>query len=194
MSVVYLKNFLFESFLEIIIKASVADFIFSKIPCFQHILLNKYRRMRLKCEKYYLRRILFRHHKKQHLDYKSLIAKQLNESCKSCLGNKDQKLMFLVMSRSGVRFVFEHLFFASTTDRASKIARPKSRAPRQKFFHPWHSKCTFLCPIKMMLRISNFFLHLVETNFFYQKKVTEFNTSQNELAFYQIYFYRISVL
>ena len=36
-----------ESFLEIIIKVSLAEFTFSNISCFQHILLNTFRRMRL---------------------------------------------------------------------------------------------------------------------------------------------------
>ena len=35
-----LKNVYSENFLQIIIKASVVEFIFSKIPCFQHIFLN----------------------------------------------------------------------------------------------------------------------------------------------------------
>ena len=47
-----------------------------------------------------------------------------NESCKSCLGDKEQKAMLLVVSRSDVHFSFDHPFFA------------KSRAPRKKFVHP----------------------------------------------------------
>ena len=31
----------------------MAEFIFSKIPCFQHILLNTFRQMRLKYDNYY---------------------------------------------------------------------------------------------------------------------------------------------
>ena len=68
------KNFCSEKFLQIIIKASVEDFIFSKIPCFQHILLNAFRRMRLKYEKSSFRRALFQT-LKQHSDLKSLIVK-----------------------------------------------------------------------------------------------------------------------
>ena len=37
---------------QIIIKASVAEFIFSEVPGFQHILLNNYRRAYLKYENY----------------------------------------------------------------------------------------------------------------------------------------------
>ena len=50
-----------------IIKALVADFISSKILCFQHILMNTFRRMRLNYENYSLRRILFQT-LKQHSD------------------------------------------------------------------------------------------------------------------------------
>ena len=53
-----LKNFWSENFLEIIIKPCVADFIFSRTPCFRHILLNTFRRIRLKHEYYSLRHIL----------------------------------------------------------------------------------------------------------------------------------------
>ena len=57
-----------------IIKAPVADFIFSKIPCFQHIVLNTFRWMRFKYENYSLRYILFQALQQQS-DYISLIAK-----------------------------------------------------------------------------------------------------------------------
>ena len=57
----------------------MADFIVSKIPCFQHILLSTFRRMRLKYEKYSLRSILFYALKKQS-DYKSIIAKTFDGS------------------------------------------------------------------------------------------------------------------
>ena len=53
----FLRNFVRKKFLQNIIKASVADFIFSKIPCFQHILLNTWRKC-LKYENFSLRRIL----------------------------------------------------------------------------------------------------------------------------------------
>ena len=41
-----------EKFLQVIIKASPANFIFSKNPCFQHALLNTLRQIRLKYENY----------------------------------------------------------------------------------------------------------------------------------------------
>ena len=56
------------------IKASLAEFAFSKIPCFQYILLKTFKRMRLNYVNCFLRRILF-YILKQHSDYKSLIAK-----------------------------------------------------------------------------------------------------------------------
>ena len=43
--------------MQILIKASVVDFIFSKIPCFQQIPLNAFRRIRLNYENYSLRRM-----------------------------------------------------------------------------------------------------------------------------------------
>ena len=45
--------------------------------------------------------------------------------------------MFLVVSRSDVHFGFDHPFFECPIGRARKIARPKSRAPKKKFVHPW---------------------------------------------------------
>ena len=51
-------------------------------------------------------------------------------------GNKEQKAMFLVVSRSDEHFGFDQSFFACPIGRASKIARPKSRARRKKFVHP----------------------------------------------------------
>ena len=54
-----LKNICSENFPQFIIKASTAEFIFSKVKCFQHILLNAYSRVHLKHENYSLRGILF---------------------------------------------------------------------------------------------------------------------------------------
>ena len=56
---VALKNICSEMFLQTMIKGSVTELIFSKIPCFQHILLDTFRQMRLKHENYSLRGILF---------------------------------------------------------------------------------------------------------------------------------------
>ena len=75
-------NFYSQSFLQIIIKASVADLIFSKTLCFQHfmlltsILMSTFRRMPLKDENYSLRPIFFKV-LKQRSDYKNLNAKYL---------------------------------------------------------------------------------------------------------------------
>ena len=72
------QEYLFGNFLQIIVKGSVADFKFIKIPCFQHILLNTFRWMRLKHGNYSLSRILFQTFKK-HSHCKSLIAKTFDE-------------------------------------------------------------------------------------------------------------------
>ena len=61
MSVAVCKNFCSGKFLQTIIKVFVADFVFSKIPCVEHILLNTFRRMRLKHENYSLSVSYFRH-------------------------------------------------------------------------------------------------------------------------------------
>ena len=64
---------------KIIIKTFVVEFIFSKILCFQHNLLVRFSQMRLKYEKYSLRRILFQT-LNQYSVRKSLIAKPFDGS------------------------------------------------------------------------------------------------------------------
>ena len=54
-----LKNIYSEVTVQIIIKTSVAEFIFSKIPCSHYILLNTFSWIRLKYEIYPLRDTLF---------------------------------------------------------------------------------------------------------------------------------------
>ena len=49
-----------------------------------------------------------------------------NESCRSYLGNKKQKLMFTVVSRSDGHFGFECPSFVCPIVRASKTAFPKN--------------------------------------------------------------------
>lgn len=44
--------------------------------------------------------------------------------------------MFLVVSWSDVHFGFERPFFGVPDQVLNKIAPPKSRAPRKKFFYP----------------------------------------------------------
>ena len=67
---------------------------------------------------------------------KSFIAKNFwwnynkNESFKPYFGTKEQKLFFLVVSQSDLRFEFD---FANPVFFANKIARPKNRARRCKF-------------------------------------------------------------
>ena len=53
------QEYLSGKFLKIIVKGFVAGFICSKILCFQHILINTFRRMRLNYENCSLRCILF---------------------------------------------------------------------------------------------------------------------------------------
>ena len=48
MSGAILKNICSKDILQIIVKESVVESIFSKILCFEHILLNTFRWMRLK--------------------------------------------------------------------------------------------------------------------------------------------------
>ena len=139
--------------LQIIIKASLAEFIFSKIPCFQHIfLLNTFRRMCLNYENCSLRRILFYNlvPRAQSLSSSSYRGDEVayfrlqkphceniwwkhitHISCKNHFGKKEQKAMFLVVSRLDVHFGFE-----CPVGGTSKIARPKNRAPRKKFVYP----------------------------------------------------------
>ena len=66
-------------------KASLAEFILSKIPCFSYILLlNAFRRMRFREESY------FRHSNNIHTtngSFQRLSLKIDNENHMSCLGN-----------------------------------------------------------------------------------------------------------
>ena len=73
------QDFCSENFLQIIIQPSVPNFIFSKVPCFQHILLNTCRWILLKYEKYSLRLIFFQT-LKQHSDCKSFISKTFDRN------------------------------------------------------------------------------------------------------------------
>ena len=56
----FLKNVASKKFLQIITEAFVAEFNFSRIPCFRHVLLNTFERIPLKYENYSLRDY-FRH-------------------------------------------------------------------------------------------------------------------------------------
>ena len=61
------------------IDVSIVEFIFSKSPCFLHIFINNFRRIRLKYENLPLRDILFQIFK-QHSDRKSFIPKTFNRN------------------------------------------------------------------------------------------------------------------
>ena len=122
-------------------KASGAEFIFSKIPSFQHILLNPIRRMSLNYENCSLMSILFQT-LKQYADYKSLFAKTFDEntlkmnaiSAIQVIKNKKQCFQFFLHITSAL--VLSAHILACPIGRASKIARRKSRAFRKKFVHP----------------------------------------------------------
>ena len=96
-----LKSICSENFLQINTEASVVKLIFREAPCFQHIHMNNFRRMRRKYEHFSLRGILFQIFK-QHSCYKGFIAKTFDGNMlkdhKSYLDNKKQKAMFLVVS------------------------------------------------------------------------------------------------
>ena len=119
------------------------QFIFSKVPCFQHILLKIFRRIRWLYENFSLKSILFQT-LKQHLDYKSVIAKTFG---RCYLGNKEQKAMFLVMSRLDVHFAFERPFFcvpiagAQVKFCAQKIGRLVRNLSTPATPSPWAVKC-----------------------------------------------------
>ena len=66
-----------ENFLETIIRISVVIFIFIEIPSSRHILLNTFRRMRLKYENHFWEASYFRHSNRYVAawKYKSFIAR-----------------------------------------------------------------------------------------------------------------------
>ena len=57
----YSQEYLLGKFLQIVIKVFVAEFIFSKILCFQNILLNTFRLVTLSYENYSFEGSYFRH-------------------------------------------------------------------------------------------------------------------------------------
>ena len=67
-----------------------------------------------------------------------------NESFKSYLGNKEQKLLFLVVSQLDlpIEIDFAPVFFCVPYQGANKIARPNNRARRSKFVQPWFANDT----------------------------------------------------
>ena len=75
----FLRAFVQESICKQYFKIFVVDFIFSKIPCFQHIHLDRFRQIDLKYENYSLGHILFQT-LTRHSDDKSFIAKTFGES------------------------------------------------------------------------------------------------------------------
>ena len=52
-----------------------------------------------------------------------------NESCKSYLGNKEQKAMFLVVFRSNVHFDFACPFFAYPNGLERNFSSPENATP-----------------------------------------------------------------
>lgn len=101
----------------------MAEFIFSKVPRFQNILLNTCRRVALKYENYYLRGILsstFKKYSSSNLDlqkpycnnFRWIYIKNWNY-----LGNKT---ISAVVSQSDVHFGFACLFFLRAHSGAQK--------------------------------------------------------------------------
>ena len=85
----------------------------------------------------------------QKLNCKNFWRKHIrNESFKCYLGNKEQKAMFLVVFRSDVHFGFLAPIFL----RPILLVRPKNRAPRKEFVHPWVAK-SCLRPESAPLRV-----------------------------------------
>ena len=115
---------------------------FSKIPCFQDILLNTFSSTCLNYENYSLRRILFQT-LKQYLDYRSLIAetsdgnalKMKAVSVIQVMKNKERCFQLCLDRRSTL--VLSPIF-------ECPIGHPKSRAPREKFVQPEHLKTQHL--------------------------------------------------
>ena len=72
----------------------MAEFLFSKIPCFRRACLNTFRRMHLKYEKY----SYFRHSNSSQttkISLQKLFMKHIkNEGCNCYLSNKKQKAIF----------------------------------------------------------------------------------------------------
>ena len=87
--VAFSRIFVPKIFCKMNIKVSVPEFFFSKIPWFNNILLNTYRRMRLYYESCSSKLRLQKPYCKKIKNETLLIIK--NESCKCYLGNKNQK-------------------------------------------------------------------------------------------------------
>ena len=171
MCVVALKTIFLAIFLPIIIKEFVANFIFIKMPCFQHIFLNTFRWMRLKYENYFLKRILFQTFK-QHSRCKSLIAKTFDEirikmkTASPIQVTKKKKNIASSCFSIDVHIEFNFaspffFFFSCPIGRANKLGRPKKRAWRSKFVQPCCEKCLVLikvagCTSATLLKL-NFF-------------------------------------
>ena len=79
-----LKFATLKIFLGVIVKASVIEFTFCKNPCFQHVLMNNFRRIRLKYASYSLIGILFSAFK-QHSGYNGDVMLYLHEATKALL-------------------------------------------------------------------------------------------------------------
>ena len=116
-----LKNICSDKVLQVIINAPAVLFTFSILLCFQRILLNTFRQMRLNHESYSLKYFLFyafKQHSGNCLKLQSLIAKTFrwklveNESRKFYAGNNEQKSMFPVIYQSDMLFRFACLFFS----------------------------------------------------------------------------------
>ena len=150
------KNIRSEHFLQIIIKVSVAEFVFSKIPYFQHILLEHLWTNAFELWKFFFQEHLI-------LDIKTTFRLQKphckyfwwkhikNENCKCYLGNKNQNAMLLVLSRSDVHFGFEHPFLCAWSGAQIKLLARKIGRLERNLSSPEHE-------LKLRNRWSNFLI------------------------------------
>ena len=134
----------------------MAEFVFSKIPYFQHILLEHLWTNAFELWKFFFQEHLI-------LDIKTTFRLQKphckyfwwkhikNENCKCYLGNKDQNAMLLVLSRSDVHFGFEHPFLCARSGAQIKLLARKIGRLERNLSSPEHE-------LKLRNRWSNFLI------------------------------------
>ena len=143
------QEYLFGKFLQITIKVSAAEFIFSKIPYFRIILLNTFRLVTLKYENNYFEAFYFRYSNNIQVvasNCKNLIKKlsmEIHLNRKVIKNIKQRFQLFLNRVHALVlcaRFLFLFLFcffFAFLVRRGSKLHTRKIRHDKIKFIHAW---------------------------------------------------------
>ena len=110
----------------------LAEFVFIKVPCSQHISLNTFRRIILKYKKSFFERHLILDVQTKFIlqkpHCKTFYGNTLKiESCNSCLG------FYFLIDRMGT-FGFVHLFFACPIGCVEiNLSRPANNFQRKKF-------------------------------------------------------------